>query len=419
MKIPINRYRFCFSHSRNLFSNNNIMKPTTKKLIFFSLAILAMASVKDSITKLYVKFGEAKVKLAASAPPNVVRLYFDRYGFMYPDYPLDDHEIGINDSRLELLFKNNPDLYKTICNKEGIGGEVCNNNHDTDKDPLQRKIIQNAIDSINSKGKEKKIVFLIHGFNKHPLLPIGKSSSDENQKMRQKLKEVYPAVNFLFVEIYWDGCTQVNGQHSAALNSLKIWDNGQAASNYIGLELRRVLCGVNAKNIYVITHSLGASVITTALFNVEKFSDSRYMREIIGFYNDSNIYRTPQQTQLNIGMLAPAIPGTNTFDEYDDRTPNSVKNNNYCFTVGFNKNDEVLQKFLKIPSQMGSTTLGCNAEELLATKQQVNTKNRNVLNSVDFSTYRNGNLQTDHSFITYIMHDRAIMNFMDSVFSVK
>lgn len=391
-----------------------------KSTILCLLAILILAGIKDSISKLYVKFGAAKIELNNANPNNVIRLFFDRYGYLYPNYPIDDKIIQINDSRLEVVFKNNPDLYKDICQSESPDNPLLNscNNHDTDKDPLQHTLINKAINSINKNAIDRKLIFIIHGFNKHPLLPENGSSSYENLILRNEIQKEFPVDSFLFVEIYWDGCSQVNGTQTileSSYNTFKIWDNAQAASNYIGLELRRILYGISANNIYIVTHSLGASVITTALFNVEKFRDSRYMREIIELYDDKNIYSTPTK-QFSVGMLAPAIPGENTFDDYYKRTPalnDSI--NNFRFIIGFNSNDEVLRKFINLDRNLGVTSLGCRMDDLQKCENMLNNNGENIITHVNFSQYNSNLIHKNHPFKTYVHHRGKINQFLNSV----
>jgi hypothetical protein len=95
-----------------------------------------------------------------------------------------------------------------------------------------------------------------------------------------------------------------------------------------GLELRRLLVGISNQKINVITHSHGAGVITAALFNVRKFDEDRKVfstefTEEIDLKYKMKIYDCATQ-EFHVGMLAPAIPGENVFDEYFQRTISGV-----------------------------------------------------------------------------------------------
>ena len=137
-----------------------------------------------------------------------------------------------------------------------------------------------------------------------------------------------------------------------------------------------MLADIKKDKIIVFTHSHGAGVITTALFNVVKFKPNYYDKKDHWLYEvrlkyGSNIYNTPKQ-KFVVGMLAPAIPGVNVFKDYYQRTESgkeeTTKNNNLRFVIGFNENDPVTKKYNIAPKKLGSTTLGCSAQELLQTE---------------------------------------------------
>lgn len=121
---------------------------------------------------------------------------------------------------------------------------------------------------INKAAEEKKVVFIIPGYSAHPTGENG-GTSMVSEKMRKILTDNLRLGNLQFVEIYWNGLskeTARNNKVSKSLNSFKVWENAQASAGFAALELRRILKGLNAKDIFLINHSHGAAVATNALF---------------------------------------------------------------------------------------------------------------------------------------------------------
>jgi len=379
------------------------------KKIYLFIFCLAFASCTP-IRKLYVKYGAAKPMLD-KRNDGITRIFFDRYGTLYPDIGIDDNDIMNNDSNLYRLFANHPDLLKTACQTHLLPDN-------SSADDLQQKLIDDISSLLNDKARDKKVVILIHGFNKHPQQPVDSNSVEEFRLMREKIIAFNTDGNFHFVEIYWDGCTWANGSEIALIkgvNSAKIWNNAQAASNLVGTQLRRILEKIGNDNTVIITHSLGAGVITTALFNVDKFSlnkqDNFFRQKVWKAYE---AYPTPVR-KFRVGMLAAAIPGKNTFDEYLCRTPqdNGVRDN-YYFVLGYNTNDIIITKWL-FAHKFGSTTLGSRLDEVRATNIILKNFGVREIDPVSFSI-SNGKQQTQHAFSAYIANTGAMDTFLTKVF---
>ncbi len=391
--------------------------------LFCSCSFLTNIS-GNKIKKLYVKYGEMNKVPISENHSNIIRIYFDRFGSIYPDYIINNQIIKDNDSRLNLLFANNENILNQLVAKYNL---TKTNNNLADIKAIQTKIISIFTDSINQNSKNKKVVFIIHGFNKHPLEPHGNSSTEENKYLENKINNIY-GNEILFVEIYWDGLTAQNGSNfplKKGINSLKIWDNAQLQSNFVGLELRRILNKINKDTTYVFSHSLGASVITTALFNARKFKPkfylkNRYGKEIESKYNDNNLYSTPTK-YYKVAMIAPAIPGVNTFDDFNDRTPFIDKNiyNNYKFIIGFNENDIVTRKFhLVHAAKLGASTLGCNYKnEVEKTRKKIK-NNLNAYDTVNYSYYNceKAHKQKEHGFDVYVNHEDKTKLLLSKMF---
>lgn len=394
------------------------------RAIFFFMAVFILISC-NSINKLYVNYGAEQA--AHSNNETVTRVYFDRKGFIYPSAMIDDAQLRQNDSRLELLYKNNNELYERICSKYNAASYAGNwDSVEAYKDPLQTALVNNYIDMINRGAQGKIPVFIIHGFNEHPSKPDSvKSCFAENRITAEKLRTLMPGKNFHFVEVYWDGMAAQNGAGVLKpFNSIKIWNNAQASATYAGLELRRILAKVNSPDIYVITHSHGAGVITTALFNTVKFTPSLYDNPDSWLYDIKNnrfnnpVYNSPVQ-RIHIGMLAPAIPGVNVFEEYYQRTVNGkntqTDDKNYHFVIGFNANDPVTSKGKLFVSKVGSTTLASKRTELAAT-QRLFANNPTIMDSVNFSRYISGRRQVKHGWLVYMSSEPWFSRFVNKTF---
>lgn len=391
-----------------------------------ALLLCIVAFSCSPISKLYVKFGEAQPKLNdEAAKEGVIRLFFDREGQLYPGFRISNRAIKKSDSRLEYLYQRDTGIFHTALRTHNLPTTAST-------EALQSKLIEESIEEITRASAGKKLVFIIHGFNKHHSKPRKENAVAENAAMRERILNSYPGDSFQFVEIYWDGCSWANATKiQSPFNSIKIWNNAQPAANIVGLELRRIFSRLTNDTTYIISHSLGALVTSAALFNVDNFgikqADGSYsanpFREgILQQYADTVLYRTPV-SQFRVGMLAPATPGTNTFNEFYSRTPDDDKSEqNYHVNVGFNKYDRVLRKFINRPKYHGATTLGALQSEVDAVEKIVDINGRQLFSMTDFSWKikpKNSKRvkQKQHAFVCYAENQLAILPFLNSVFN--
>lgn len=383
---------------------------TRLNLYLFVLLSLLLSSC--SYKRLYVKYGQAQQRFVdSSRRDGVIRIMMDRFGTIYPGTEISDQIIKKHYSVLNQVYQFNSAVFERALQYNQLPAG-------STPDQLQDKLIEKISTHINQAAQGKKLVFLIHGFNKHPFKPTNASAYQENRDMREKILERYQSDSFQFVELYWDGLTWANTVGVLGpFVSMKIWDNAQAASANVGLEFRRILNKINAPNAYVITHSLGASVATTALFNVDKYNNSSFRQNYMNKYGDTSKYRSPAGS-FKIGLLAPAIPGRNTFDEFYNRTPATPSlSENLSVLVGFNRNDRVLRKFkIAKPTRIGSTSLGCIMEEVDSTRTLVNVGGRNLFDMVSFSYRENQKKQKAHAFHKYVLNEDAMNEFLKKLF---
>ena len=356
--------------------------------------------------KLYNDFGVDKQLKEYSAHYPPIRIYFDRWGAIYPQYTVQHKLFQDNCSVLESVYTHVSEL-KSAFEAEGIPYKEDASAKDN-FELLQRRLVENYIANINQAATDKELVFLIHGYNN-----TAETAFRSLEKLRVTVAKRFPATHFQFVEIYWDGLHN----EGRWVNSLRIWDNAQYSAARVGLGLRRILSGIKHTHNYVVTHSHGAGVITEALFNVRRFKEKFYHSDpdgkIINMLQER--FDTPK-TQFVIGMLAPAIPGTNVFDEYACRTVDGrnqkVQLKNYRFINGFNKYDHVTSKW-KFAGIWGATTLACREKEHRAVSQLFH-GDQSIYNRVNFSEDRHRK-QTSHVLPSYIDNPR-FSDFIDQVF---
>ena len=199
----------------------------------------------------------------------------------------------------------------------------------------------------------ENIVFIVHGFNDEN--PISSYQLlEESIRSNPYGKKAKP----VFVEIYWDGLTA--GGKSPML--AKIWGRAQNNTKYVSLGMRTLLNHLSFKMpMTIITHSLGASVGTGALFNTTTkwrlYDDPDLNREL------ESLLKAPtrKDVRIRLGMLAPAIPGGNTFVDFNKRSPNisPAQNNIDKIVIGYNPYDFATSKAV-LSGHLGTTTLGCN-----------------------------------------------------------
>lgn len=245
---------------------------------FVFAALLFLLNACNSIQKLYIPMTESKDSIERlHGTDEAVRIFFDRNGFIYPDFPTNikvtDADIKKRDSRLACYYQSNPLIYKSICDAYKIKTDIDLKKLNASNDPLQQELISRQAAKINNISDAKTLVFIIHGYNKHPLKPLDRSAFRQFKINRDSIQGHFRSKEFQFVEIYWDGLSQSNGSKfflSRAFNSFKIWDNAQASALYASVELRRILSSINNDSIFVITHSHGAALIQRLYLTTKK-----------------------------------------------------------------------------------------------------------------------------------------------------
>lgn len=302
--------------------------------------------------------------------------------------------------------------------------------------------IEELAKKLNDKiktDKIKRIIFFIHGFN----VPYSLAAL-QAVTMYQKAKKSLGAdsATTLFVPVYWPSndakeC-RLSSHNFSTANYMSFNRNGKlfliysTRCYYAAFTLRRLLNRMDSsvKQIDMIAHSLGNTIVTSALINTVSKIDYQSgeirklkKKELSELKNNIRLQKKdplsydllvqfkseplPQERNINCFLSAAAIPGLNTFTDLD-----STALIHTTFHVTINQYDEMLtkssiQRKLRTKvinaSNMGSTTLGCNYKcEAGNTEQLFNTKFSVIKNKTAFFKYRTVSRETDHDIFTYL-----------------
>lgn len=363
-----------------------------------------------------------------SQDKNIVRVYFDKWGNLYPDAKLyipykaffDASHTGNTyrennyTGNLKLYYLRNPSALHALGEFYGIT-EV--NSAAEMFETTEKAIVKRTADEINkllNSGDSKTLVVFIHGFNDSD--PTGDYDQLRNEINNIGLSE---SKFFIYLEIFWDGLTS----NQADPSKMKIWGRAQKNSSNVSIGLRELLdnIGQNFK-IRLITHSLGASIATGALFNTNTKWDNRDK----DYYKESINTPTPAQNNIRLGMIAPAIPGVSTFTDFNNRGDHSItpeKNNINRIVLGINTKDYALKKraFGKDNAGVfGATSLGCDYKgEIIKTKKVLidcgyGSQINNLLQEVRFN---NSTVNfKEHGLYYYMIMSDPMKDFLKKIF---
>jgi hypothetical protein len=377
----------------------------------------------------------------------VVRIYFDKKGNLYPSqqffipyknfFDPERSKKTISEKpgsgNLENYFMQNGNRMKNLAAIYKLDGSAIISAKDSFY-AVQEIIRKNIIGDVQAPYNDqslKTLVVFIHGFNDAD--PTG-----DYQLIRNAIrKEGLERPGFVYLEVFWDGLTTNQGNPIYE----NIWKRALQNSAYVSIELRKILSALDQSvQIRIITHSLGASIGTGALFNTttkwEKNGfrkTGKHLREDYGmnFFENQKTIITPTQP-ARIGMIAPAIPGYNTFIDFNKRVPGIAvaQNNIDRIIVGYNVNDFAVTKRAlgkDLARYFGSTSLGCNCTrkgitELERTATVLDeigydeTSVKQMLQPVDFSEYERRKRSEEHGLYYYLQNQQKTKEFLTSLF---
>ena len=386
-----------------------------------------------------VWFGTTQ-RTALVANDKVTRIYLDKYGEIYPkaevyipyreffrgkykdneyretnstgslEYYFNSNKVSplvspINDLRKVYNIKNTPDVlvYKEASElifKENVS-------------KIKRDL---------ESSKNKTLIVLVHGFN-------DPNPTGDYQLLRNEItkRDSLRSKDYVYLELYWDGLTANQGKPQFS----KIWKRAQGGSMSAAATLRRILNEMDNCKIRLISHSLGASVITGALFNTtSKFKGNTVNSAA---YNAVLDIDCTKNKDIRFGMLAPAIPGESTFVDFNKRGGNDITtlptdNTISKIIVGHNCNDYAVSKrfFYSIDAlskKKGSTSLGANRKgEVEKAKNKLKTLDYNdetkldsMFKSIDFSIYCYKYCNEEHALFAYLKNKTKLDIFLSEL----
>jgi len=290
-------------------------------------------------------------------PPNTSLAVVDLNGNFYPDNWRTEIGPQKRKSSLFLTAQANGDLDKL-------------RNFETKKLAEYRKNVSD----------KKRVFIFVHGYNND-----AKKAKRNYDLLRTKIN-INQASDEV-IEFYWDGLVSKD-----PVGSSKIWFNAVGYSQMAGeWALRKIINQIYNKDIYIISHSRGASVVLSALSNPPYDPNFRNATESLGIAVDNPVPLSENNNKIVSIMLAPAI-GQIDFKMDDNYNKfRSFSNQLKSINITVNKNDPALNKYVGLADKFNETTLGRDRTDF-----------DNLNKHYGIMTLTNFDGQKDHSFTTYI-----------------
>jgi hypothetical protein len=304
---------------------------------------------------------------------HTVRIYLDRKGDYYP-------VAGPRIERRDFLNKHGehgPATLAGIFDKE-VGNylSILEHHGAANFEELQAKIIEDHRSEIAARlaaTSSRQLVIFIHGFNDD-------APEQAFAILRESMRDAAPDPNFVFVEVRWDGLLS-----RRPWNPLGIWPRAQPNSYRAGMRLRQVLkCVPEETDLYVVTHSLGASVGTQLLFDSRTWNSPELTKEMDTL---SLTHPTPRQRRIALAMLAPAMPGQRAFANVDKVSPGGGTQGLSKVIIGYNRRDYATSKYAGRATgyRFGATSLGFSHREVNAVAQMLEAEGRIQVTPIRFT----------------------------------
>ncbi|HEY8929541.1 MAG TPA: hypothetical protein VIM55_10140 [Mucilaginibacter sp.] len=339
-----------------------IVKPLALIMVLFLL----------SGCKVYYMGLRGRQLIPVSDTATVTRVYFDRYGDLYPGtaVPIDTNDLHIRlkskdkkQASLKQYFLTHPASMKAL--REFYHASAGMNDPEAYQE-VQGRLEEQAVKQVSDMVQAQqagRLVYLVHGLNDTRVDP-------EYKEMRKIITDRHYAADKkpVYVEIHWDS---MNARDTDGTKVIDIWKPALLNSRFISIAFRKLMTGVEQRvqvPEIVITHSLGAGLAFGALFNtVTKWKGfdlvwPEWDKEQL---NALNLAPTPTG-RIRIGVLAPAVPAEQTFQDFNERGPrriNAADNHIDKVVIGYNRQDYAVSKqflHIKLAGVYGSTSLGCN-----------------------------------------------------------
>lgn len=355
---------------------------------------------------------------------NIVRVYIDKQGSIYPsdsiyipykEFFIDNKTKSYSGSLKSYFTGNgrkkkqfNSNAIEELAKHYKIDTSFCN---DTIFKKAQEVIINRKIQEIRglTKRDNNELYIFIHGFN-------DPNPTGDYQKIRSLIEDRTENKNNIYLELYWDGLTANNASPTSSV----IWANAQFNAYYTAIALRRLLNGLQRDlDVKIITHSAGAIVATATLFNTTRRIKKVHKKD---YYDEWINIPCPRNKEIRLAMLAPAIPGSSTFLDFNKRYKDScilsINNNVSKVIIGFNERDYALtkKKFgFYFSKKFGSTSLGSNRKhEIHKAKCVLDTMGyNNIMYEVNFTDYCEK--ENEHGLVYYLQNKEKTENFLKNL----
>ena len=316
---------------------------------------------------------------------NITKIFVDMNGDYYPNTYKKDLPTSKIKSSLFLAYSNEKKL------------QVLDDYRDSLLNQFKKKL----------KNKSR-VYILVHGFNN---TEIEAKESYYNLVQKINIDQEKDEI----VEFYWEGLI------GGGIGSGKIWFNAAGYSQMSGIfGLRPLLNQINNKEVFIISHSRGASVVLSAISNPpwnKKFeSDTEEILED-RFIVKENL--KANRNSIKCIMLAPAIGNIDFFKlVYNNNNINQLGNYRLLDSqlvniwITTNTNDIVLKKGVKFLSgKFNPSNIGFNGDGLNFLNEVYG---KDFIIQLDFSSRNNS-----HDFLSYIENPKLISLFKGSGIPVK
>lgn len=236
---------------------------------------------------------------------------------------------------------------------------------------------------------KKRVFILIHGFNADAASVVNQYKYISDHIMINPKKDE-------IIRFYWDGL-----RSTSIFRSAKNWFSASSFSQMAGeFGLRRILNNMSDKEVFIISHSRGASVVMSAITNPEYNSSfSTEAKDIHKIDIERAKPLLENNNRITCIMLAPAI-GLSEF-QYTDTISNEKKFVTLSpqvrkIHITINGTDKMLKKFFGfLANKLNPTDLGYKDDSFNTLK-----KHYSIFSMTDFTGMRS------HNFSRYIRNPK-------------
>lgn len=282
---------------------------------------------------------------------SVVRVYLDRDGNLYPDAGESLSAPGLRSSRSRLpaYYRTQPAAWSELRTRLGMAPvPFTDEAWDESQSLLLRRVAGRIVGRVSRQGRSP-VVVLVHGFN------VDNANPSYDQAMTT-IAQSGATVRPLYLHVHWDGdyARNVAGTRDA-------WNRANRNAPLVGLALRRILAAIpSSVPVRVITHSLGGSVVASALWTRSEYVQRREPEyaTYLSRSAEARRYTMPTHPDLRVGMVVPAMGGR----AFATLT-GSVRSGVELMMIGQNDQDVVVTKGWISPRLFGSTALAVKVAE--------------------------------------------------------